>query len=138
MTILWRRVIHSLFKDLGILIDFLYLTIVCRPDLLWRGMRCQLGTVALASDTSWCLFDADCTVNITLFTDCKCRCVIVRGNKVISKGHNQTNMTKNVRFLVPTFSILHAVKMQKVWHHNNCTYRTPNLWQERNNMQRQT
>lgn len=86
----------------------MYLTIVCRLDVLWRGMRCQLGTVALASDTSLCLVDSDCTVNRTVFTDCVCRCVIVRGNEVISKGHNQTNMTKNVRFLVPTFAILHA------------------------------
>lgn len=95
---------HSfVIKHVVLWINFVYLTIVCRLDVLWRGMRCQLGTVALASDTG--LFDSDCVAHITFFTDCMCRCVIVRGNEVISKGHNQTNMTKNVRFLAPTFSI---------------------------------
>lgn len=62
----------------------------CRQNSPWRRRKFLLGTCSLV--------DRAVQVNhvLLILIGCHCRCVICRDGTIISHGHNETNMTRNV------------------------------------------
>lgn len=74
----------------------------CRPKSPWRRRKFLLGTCSLVDG----LFRSPHVLILTIY---HCRCVICRDGEIIAHGHNETNMTRNVRIPIHSFAVAQSM-----------------------------